>query len=209
MRLRESLLAHPWCYRLVSSLVDRYKLRAIGRLRKDFSGLRVLDLGCGIGNSVRLFKGSDYTGIDINRGYISFASRSYPGRNFIAGDAIRLEWGEGFDIILVNSFLHHLDNGQALKILEKSSNALRPEGRVIVQEPLLPRNREWFCRLMASLDRGKYFRTREELDKLFGRAGLFPVNVSHYSMRIFGLEGYKMISVSLGRQSDASSTRVG
>jgi SAM-dependent methyltransferase len=209
MSLRDSLLDHPWCYRMVSSLVDRYKLRAIGRLREDFSGLRVLDLGCGIGNAVCLFKGSDYTGIDINRRYISISSRSYPGLNFIAGDVIRLEWGEGFDIILVNSFLHHLDDGQALKILEKSSNALRPEGRVIVQEPLLARNRDWVGRLMESLDRGKYFRTREEWDKLFGRAGLLPVNVDHYSMRIFGFEAYKMISVSLGRPSDDPSIRSG
>ncbi len=209
MRLRESLLAHPWCYGIVSSLVDRYKLRAIGRLRQDFSGLRVLDLGCGIGNAARLFKGSDYTGIDINRSYISIASRSYPDLNFIAGDATRVQWGGGFDLILINSFLHHLDNGPALEILKQSSAALRPDGRIIVQEPLRPRNSERFGRLMASLDRGKYFRTREEWDKLFGLAGLLPVNVSHYSIRILGLEGYKMISVSLGRFNETSSIRVG
>lgn len=209
MRLRESLLAHPWFYRLVSSLVDRYKLRAIGLLRQDFSGLRVLDLGCGIGNAVRLFKGSDYTGIDINRRYIAIASRNYPSLNFIADDATRIKWGGGFDIILINSFLHHLDNGPALEILKKSSAALRPAGRIIVQEPLLPRSEERFGRLMARLDRGKYFRTREEWDKLFGRAGLLPVNVSHYSMRILGIEGYKMISVSLGRFNETSSIRVG
>ena len=209
MRLKASILAHPWGYRLVSSLVDRYKFRAIRRLRQDFSGLRVLDLGCGIGNAARLFKGSDYTGIDINQGYISFASRSYPDQNFIVGDATGVEWGGGFDIILINSFLHHLENGRALEILKKSSAALRPAGRIIVQEPLLPGNREWFYRLLASLERGKYFRTKEEWDKLFGRADLLPVNVSHYSMRIFGFEAYKMISVSLGRQRDASSTGVG
>jgi len=93
--LRESILAHPWFYRLVSSVVDRYKLRAIGLLRRDFSGLKVLNLGCGIGNAVCLFNVSDYTGIDINRRYIAIASRNYPGFNFIADDATRIKWGGG------------------------------------------------------------------------------------------------------------------
>jgi len=112
--------------------------------------------------------------------------------------------GRGGDITLINSFLHHLENGPALEILKKSSAALPPEGRVIVQEPLLPRDSEWFGRLMARLDRGKYFRNQEEWDKLFSLAGLFPANVSPYSMRIFGLEGYKMISVSLARSKEVS-----
>ena len=93
--MRESILAHPWFYRLVSSVVDRYKLRAIGLLRRDFSGLKVLNLGCGIGNAVCLFNVSDYTGIDINRRYIAIASRNYPGFNFIADDATRIKWGGG------------------------------------------------------------------------------------------------------------------
>jgi len=103
MRFKELILARPIFYRLVSSNVDRAKLRAITRWGDDFSGLKILDLGCGIGNSVRLFRKSDYTGIDINLRYLKIAARRYPGLNFVAGDVNRLQWGGGFDIILIGN----------------------------------------------------------------------------------------------------------
>jgi SAM-dependent methyltransferase len=198
MRFKELILARPIFYRLVSSNVDRAKLRAITRWGDDFSGLKILDLGCGIGNSVRLFRKSDYTGIDINLRYLKIAARRYPGLNFVAGDVNRLQWGGGFDIILINSLLHHLDDREALAILKKSAAALNPQGKVIIQEPLLPGRNEWSCRLIRRLDRGDYFRTWKGWEILLEQAGLVSEDVYFYTLRILGFTGYKMVSLALG-----------
>ncbi|MEA1926923.1 MAG: class I SAM-dependent methyltransferase, partial [Candidatus Auribacterota bacterium] len=108
MKLIESLLNNPLLYRLHASGVDRAKFAAIRKIRDDFNGLKVLDLGCGPGNTTDIFSGGDYTGVDINERYIKIAAARYPGYRFIAGDAGEVEWGRGFDIILINSFFHHI-----------------------------------------------------------------------------------------------------
>lgn len=197
MSFTEAILKLSLSYRLISSLVDRAKLRAIRRLKGDFSGLRVLDLGCGVGNSARLFRNSRYTGIDINPGYVKFAARRYPGLKFVNGDVSRMDWGSGFDVVLVNSLLHHLDDRQAEKILGRSTRALNPGGRVILQEPLVPGEEEWRLRMIMKLDRGDYFRTIDEWKQLSERSGLFPEIVSFYHMRVLGIMVYKMVSISL------------
>lgn len=207
MRFKELILAQPIFYRLVSSIVDRQKLKSIKRIRDDYSGLKILDLGCGIGNSVRLFRKSDYTGIDINRRYIKIATRRYPGLSFIAGDLNRVKWGGDFDIILINSLLHHLDDKQAMEILRKSVAALKSTGKVIIQEPLLPRRNEWCCRLMRRLDRGDYFRSLNGWKKLLKEAGLFTDDICFYPLRLFGFPGYMMVSISLDKTGPVISQR--
>lgn len=197
MKLKELILARTAIYRLVSSTVDRPKQEAIKLLAGDASGRKVLDLGCGIGNSAGIFLRSDYTGIDINPRYVVYAARRYPGLNFIAGDANRLPWGEGFDIVLINSFLHHLDDREALAILKKAGSALNPSGRVIIQEPLLTRREGWPGRLARKLDRGGFIRPLEDWKALAEVAGLAPDRTDFYPLRILGLEAYRMVSMAL------------
>ncbi len=205
MKIIDRVLSHPAFYRALAGLVDSAKLRAISSWRNDFSGLKVLDLGCGPGNSVRLFGGSDYTGIDLNPEYIRAAARRYPGRNFLAGDALLLDWGDGFDVILVNSLLHHLEDRQAEAILGKAAGSLRREGKIIIQEPLRPKDRERIGRLMMKLDRGKHFRSLDGWQRLFERTGWSPEDIRFYSIRLLGLRGYRMVSVTLGRVPEGSS----
>lgn len=191
----EKIWSSPAVYTLHSAGVDGPKKRAIaaaaGRPVRT-----VLDLGCGTGNSVELFSQSRYTGIDINRAYIVAARRRFPGREFIAADAAAAAWGGPYELILINSFLHHLPDREAALILEKTAAGLVPSGRAIIQEPLIPSRSEYYHRLLMRLDRGDHFRNRAGWLSLIRGAGLVPRTEGHYSLRILGFRGYHMISIS-------------
>jgi 2-polyprenyl-3-methyl-5-hydroxy-6-metoxy-1,4-benzoquinol methylase len=52
----------------------------------------------------------------------------------IAGDAFKVEYGKGFDIVLVTNFLHHFDRQTSVAFLKKTAAALKTGGRVAILE---------------------------------------------------------------------------
>jgi SAM-dependent methyltransferase len=52
----------------------------------------------------------------------------------IAGDAITVEYGSDYDVVLVTNFLHHFDVATNTNVLKKVHAALKPGGRVAVLE---------------------------------------------------------------------------
>jgi 2-polyprenyl-3-methyl-5-hydroxy-6-metoxy-1,4-benzoquinol methylase len=51
-----------------------------------------------------------------------------------AGDAFKVDFGEGYDVALVTNFLHHFDEATCTAFLAKVHRALKPGGRVVVLE---------------------------------------------------------------------------
>ena len=192
---------NPLVYRLHSSQVDREKIAAIKKIQGDFTGLRILDVGCGPGNNAMLFAGADYTGIDINERYIDLVKKRYPRLNFVAGDAEEVNWPSKFDVVLLNSFLHHLDDRQVREVLKKTVVSLRNDGIVIMQEPLIPRKKEWYHRLLMTLDRGDYFRSRKRWEELVAESWLIGEVKELYELRVLGIKGYHMVSMLLRKPS--------
>jgi len=52
----------------------------------------------------------------------------------IAGDAFTVDYGSGYDVVLVTNFLHHFDAATNTNLLKKIHAALKPGGRVAVLE---------------------------------------------------------------------------
>jgi len=52
----------------------------------------------------------------------------------IPGDAFSVEYGSGYDVVLVTNFLHHFDAPTNTSMLKKVHAALKPGGRVAVLE---------------------------------------------------------------------------
>jgi len=52
----------------------------------------------------------------------------------LSGDALTIEYGIGYDIVLLTNFLHHFDTPTCEKILRKVRTALKSDGRVITLE---------------------------------------------------------------------------
>ncbi len=204
-RLIDRILSNPWVYRVHSSFVNSAKEEAIRAIRADYADAAVLSVGCGPGSDVPLFPGADYTGVDINPRYIAAARKRYPSRRFLAGDAETLRLPERFDVILINSLLHHIGEEKAAAVLRGLVGMLAPGGMVIVQEPLAPAPGEWYHRFMQRLDRGKFFRPLEGWRRLFSAAGLEERKSARYELRILGKPGYHMISLALIRSGRSSS----
>jgi len=52
----------------------------------------------------------------------------------IVGSAFEVDWGKGYDVVLLPNFLHHFDREGCMKILARARSALAPEGRVAIVE---------------------------------------------------------------------------
>jgi 2-polyprenyl-3-methyl-5-hydroxy-6-metoxy-1,4-benzoquinol methylase len=52
----------------------------------------------------------------------------------LAGDAFKVDYGTGYDLVLVTNFLHHFDAATCTALLTKVAASLKPGGRVAVLE---------------------------------------------------------------------------
>jgi 2-polyprenyl-3-methyl-5-hydroxy-6-metoxy-1,4-benzoquinol methylase len=57
-----------------------------------------------------------------------------PRHTTIAGDAFKVDYGSGFDVVLVTNFIHHFDRPTNVDFLRKTAASLKPGGRVVVLE---------------------------------------------------------------------------
>jgi SAM-dependent methyltransferase len=134
-----------------------------------------LDVGCGTGDALRYLKGfARYEGIDTDDVAISFARKRYGDKPQVtfqcqlctAEDVARIQPSR----VLLCGLLHHLSDDQVLTLLAslKASPALRR----IVTSDIVYLERSAISNFLASMDRGRYCRRREQYEELVVRAGL-------------------------------------
>jgi SAM-dependent methyltransferase len=104
-------------------------------------GLRILDIGCGRGDTTLFFAnhGALACGLDVSKGSLDFVRRSadvldVPGVDACLGSAEDMPFGDGsFDAVFGRGALHHLDIERALVEIGR---VLRPGGKGVFLEPL-------------------------------------------------------------------------
>jgi len=170
MSLFHRLLENPFLFNLSQVPFSRPKFARILD-HNDLTAVRsVLDVGCGPGTNAGRFTHTQYLGIDINPKYIELARRKFK-RDFRVGDVAdyRAAAGDQYDFVLVNSFLHHIDDSTAFGILANLSRLVSPDGHIHCVELVLPEHNgltKWF----AMHDRGKFARALPEWRAVFGRS---------------------------------------
>lgn len=102
---------------------------------------KILDLGCGNGNILRLLyesKRAEYYGLDLSENMIGEAKKRLNGRAQLAvGDAEHLPYGDSmFDVIICNASFHHYTSPEAA--VSEMRRVLRQGGSVILGDPTLP-----------------------------------------------------------------------
>jgi trans-aconitate 2-methyltransferase len=91
----------------------------LARIVVDRPG-RVIDLGCGPGNSTALlaerWPGADLTGLDNSFAMIEQANRDYPGRRWAVGDIAAWvgEPGDPFDVVFSNAAMQWVGDHEAV-----------------------------------------------------------------------------------------------
>jgi SAM-dependent methyltransferase len=167
MNLVERILSQPLAYRLWQVPFAGRKLEPIAQHNDLTSIKRVLDVGCGPGTNAPFFAQADYLGVDLNPSYIDSARKRF-GRNFQVADVRSHDFprGDGFDFILVNSLLHHIDLASSRSLLQRMTELLTPDGHVHVIELVLP-ERVSVARALARADRGNYARPLGDWKTIF------------------------------------------
>lgn len=83
-------------------------------------GLRVLEVGCGVGDQLAALKPSRGLGIDLSSAMIAEATRRHPEIEFRAGGLEAITPGETFDVILLADVIGHLhDVEQVLRTIRR------------------------------------------------------------------------------------------
>ena len=201
MDLTHALLAHPRLYAAFHGAVSRGKLERIAEaLRREgldeAQRLTVLDLGCGPGTSARLFTVKDgwsYTGIDLDPAYIAHARANLSGR-FEVGDVTTLDLGGTFDLVLLNSVTHHLDDAGAQGAIDCAARHLARGGTFLLMDMVTPEGPSRAAalrRLLVGLDRGRHCRTDAELKALL-RARFKRVEARPFTLSLARIDLWEM-----------------
>ena len=192
MKLHAHVMERVTAYRLWQAPFAEKKLAPLFQ-HNDLKTVRhVLDVGCGPGTNARHFTHADYLGIDNNPAYIAWARRRY-GERFQVADVrggVGLV-GEGFDFILVNSLLHHVDTPDVRRILSQLASLLTDDGHVHILDLVMP-DRPGLPRLLAGWGRGDYPRLRGEWRMVFAEA-FDPVLFEPYPPGAFRFPIWSMV----------------
>ena len=164
------VLSSPVIYSIFQKLMKGDKIRKkilTSNIKKK--NPKILDIGCGLGDSLEYIKNPLYFGYDISKEYIEYAKRKYKTkgifvcRNFTQKEIKKLP---KFDYILLIGILHHLKDKQILNLLKLIKKTLKKDGRLITLDPIFSKNQNYLARFLISHDRGKNIKTKKEYLKL-------------------------------------------
>lgn len=187
------LLSHPAVYRLWQAPFAAQKLRPVVLSGAIAKAARVLDVGCGPGTDARSFAHAEsYVGVDINERYVAYASKHFVGDFRVADVTSAPPWLGQFDLILMNSLMHHLDDDAALRLLASLPPLLAPGGEVQIVDLVLAERS--IPRRLALADRGKFPRTIQSWQELISGA-LLVKEVRPFHVRLGALVLWELVHV--------------
>ena len=164
------LLKNPYIFKIQQKMND---YSVVANEFKDYlnsKNKRILEVGCSTGNVAREIIDMDnnsYYGVDISKEYIDIASKSSTKGNFFQMDARKLDFdNDFFDIVMLSSVLHHVDNNVGKNCFKEIHRVLKNDGVVIISEPIV-NHKSLLSIILCKLDRGHFIRTTEEYKNLF------------------------------------------
>jgi ubiquinone/menaquinone biosynthesis C-methylase UbiE len=101
-------------------------------------GLRILDIGCGTGQSRKLYvdHAKNYVGVDLSAAALEVARGKFPENQWLCCDARTLPFENGsFDIVAFSSVLHHIRDFEVA--LKEAERVLVPDGAAFAFDPNL------------------------------------------------------------------------
>lgn len=147
---------------------------------------RVLDFGCGIGNTsralARAMAGTRVVGTDPSADSIAVArARAIANTEFTRSETSRLPFDDAsFDMVTAACVFHHIDEGERARWASEIARVLRPGGRLVLFEhnPLNPLTRRVVARV--PFDAGVVLLGKGTALELVRRSGLRVRRARYY-----------------------------
>ncbi len=158
------------------------QLSAIKKQLKNNGDLKLLDMGCGDGRLVSLWKevtGADTYGIELSPKAVNSAQKRYPFVSYKAGDATSTDYeSEMFDIVVCQEVLEHIDKQEYL--VNECSRIIKEGGYLILTTP----NKYYFDRRHG----GNY--SNQPIEQILDKKRLFDLvcpsfNILSYETLIY------------------------
>jgi SAM-dependent methyltransferase len=185
MELAKKALASPGVFDTYQSLIGApgCHRRFIHEMVRPIRGERILDIGCGVGASLRYMPASvDYVGVDISEPYIARAKADYGLKGkFICADIATLDAGVlgVFDRAFCFGVLHHLSDALVAHAVKFIRRAVKPGGVFVSIDPCCIPGQHLLARLINHHDRGEYIRDPAGFERVI--SGLGQVHTTIYS----------------------------
>ena len=129
------------------------------------AGDKIIDIGCGPGETIELLPNTKYIGIDISESYISEANRRYgDSAIFLHGTAESCFDDERLrdaDLVMCFGVLHHLEDSEVQQLFEFARHHLKSGGRFVGLEPCYLAHQSRASTWIMSRDRGRNVRSEQ------------------------------------------------
>lgn len=118
----------------------------------------------------------------------------------ISGNAFNVDWGDNYDLILLSNILHHFDQNECVRLLNKAKDALSGDGALFVidimpnSDRISPPEQAAFAYLMlATTPKGDAY-TCDEYEMMAKKAGLTLIDSSKLLPTPQTLLKFKMVN---------------
>lgn len=164
----------PWSILANARVSNRLRMligrsRVVKTLSREYitarQGDTVIDFGCGLAGILPELSGVEYVGVDVDENHMEAAAKRFSGvGQFRQMDLLKAQPSDFVpaDIVLARGFFHHLDDGEAGKILDLACSVLKPGGRLITIDPVKVPRQNPIARFLVNIDRGRHVRTADE-----------------------------------------------
>jgi SAM-dependent methyltransferase len=173
----QSLVGAPECHR-----------RFICDMVMPVAGERVIDIGCGVGASLRYLPETvDYVGVDISKSYIAKAKGNFGQRGwFVCADVTTFDAATlcTFDRAFSFGVLHHLSDELVGKMVNFVRRVLKPGGVFVSIDPCYEPEQHFLAKLLIDNDRGQHVRDRNGFVRVLEPLGPVRAEIRHDLLRI-------------------------
>lgn len=143
----------------------RFREMYVASYVRPHSSSKILDIGCGTGAILPyLPKTAAYVGFDLSSEYIQSAKKRYGDRgewHCAPVSEMKVDDFGTFDIVMANGVFHHLDDPDAIRLVQIASKALKPTGRFCSFDGCFTARQSKIARYIISKDRGQNVREPE------------------------------------------------
>ncbi|OGW79368.1 MAG: hypothetical protein A3G33_03235 [Omnitrophica bacterium RIFCSPLOWO2_12_FULL_44_17] len=172
-RIVNNVMGNPFLYHYMRAFLQGgipYR-SVIDSLDTNQSDL-ILDIGCGSSYIAQKIKFRKYLGIDIDPKSINAAiKKNIPNTEFLVADINTYDFSkQRFDKAILYGVLHHLNDEEAVTLLNKLSTLIGD--CVVTWDSVYLSNFYVTNNLMCALDRGKHVRTAQEMTALIKKSNL-------------------------------------